>query len=373
MGFWHTGYADLHEPSGVGHYVITPPPPVRYVCEHCAETFPKLDGLRKHRFERHPLRQPALLLRGKPVGTLVQVLMTSLAPSDVLVEDVTSCKLNGSPLPPAHLGQHLASMRREFAVVELSNHGATTRRELDFRVADEAHLAGVEAAFLRLARDRVLDIPSISRFNQDCRAFASAMPYCDGISHYLYGAMAKERSPDSGLAHEKYLQRFLRSSEQLSGFDRPLARSVRSLVAFHFNQFQDAEYLAPEGALRHAAGAFAGLLQGLPWHFDEALTPAPGGSLEHLLTDQDMLQILADASHGLVGLKARANELLAHLRRAPAGDYDHMKRMLLACEALAARDEPELHAEARKLARALAGRTDTSAWASAMLKRLSTP
>jgi hypothetical protein len=152
-----------------------------------------------------------------------------------------------------------------------------------------------------------------------------------------------------------------------------LARIVRSLVAFHFNQFDDAEYLTPEGALRHAAGAFAGLLQGLPWHFDEAFSPAPGGAVEDLLTDQDTLQILADASHGLVGLKARADELLAHLRRAPASGYDHMKRMLLACEALAARDESASHAEARKLARMLAGKPDTSAWANAMLERLSTP
>jgi hypothetical protein len=264
-------------------------------------------------------------------------------------------------------------MRHEYVEVELSNQGATTRCLLDFKVADEAHLAGVEAAFLRLARDRLLNIQAVSRFNDDCRAFASAMPYCDGISHYLYGVMAKERAPDSGLKHEEYIQRFLRSSEELSGFDRPLARSVRSLVAFHFNQFDDAEYLAPEGALRHAAGAFAGLLQGLPWHFDEAFSPVPGSAVEDLLTDQDTLQILSDASHGLVGLKTRADELLAHLRRAPASGYDHMKRMLLACEALAARDEPASHAEARKLARALAGKPDTSAWASAMLERLSTP
>lgn len=188
--------------------------------------------------------------------------MSPLSPADVLVEGATNCLLNGRPLPSARLGQKLAAMRQEFAEVELRNHGATTRCQLDFRVADEAHLAGVEAAFLRLARDRVLNIQAVSRFNDDCRTFASAMPYCDGISHYLYGVMAKERSPDSGLRHEEYIQRFLRSSEELSGFDRPLARSVRSLVAFHFNQFDDAEYLAAESALRHAAGAFAGLGSG---------------------------------------------------------------------------------------------------------------
>jgi hypothetical protein len=373
VGFWHTGYAEFHEPTGLGEYIYTPPPPVRYACEHCSQLFLDLEALRKHRFEQHPVRQPALLLRGKPVGALPQVLMTPLDPSDVLVEDAANCLLNGQPVPTARLGQQLAAMRREYVEVELSNQGATTRCLLDFKVADEAHIAGVETAFLRLARDRLLNIQAISRFNDDCRSFASAMPYCDGISHYLYGVMAKERAPDSGLRHEEYIQRFLRSSEELSGFDRPLARSVRALVAFHFNQFDDAEYMAPEGALRHAAGAFAGLLQGLPWHFDEAFSPAPGSAVEDLLTDQDTLQILSDASHGLVGLKARAEELLAHLRRAPASRYDHMKRMLLACEALAARDEPASQAEARKLARMLVGKPDTSAWAKAMVERLSTP
>jgi hypothetical protein len=59
--------------------------------------------------------------------------------------------------------------------------------------------------------------------------------------------------------------------------------------------------------------------------------------------------------------------------RASAGGYDHMKRMLLACEALAAREDAASQCEARKLARELASQHDTSAWAKAMLERLSTP
>jgi hypothetical protein len=373
MGFWHTGYTEFHESSGLDGVVFTPAPPVRYRCEHCPQSFSTVEALRKHRFESHPVRQPALLLRGRSVGAVAHQLLTPLQADDVAFEDASGARLNGKPIDLTAVAERLVGMRREFVELELFNSGATTRCALDFRVADEAHLAGVEAAFLRLARERALSIGAVSRFNDDCRACASAMPYCDGISHYLYGVMAKERSPDSGLRHEDYVQRFLRASEEMAGFDRALARSVRALVAFHFNQFDDAEYLAPEGALRHAAGAFAGLLQGLPWHFDEAFSPAPGGAVEDLLTDQDTLQILADASHGLVGLKARAEDLMAHLRRAHGTGYDHMKRMLLACEALAARDERTLHVAARGLARELSGKPDTSAWASAMLERLREP
>jgi hypothetical protein len=375
MGFWHTGYAEFHELSGLGYYVYTPPPPIRYACEHCSLSFSELEQLRRHRFEAHPVRQPALLIRGKPVGTFPELIMTPLDSTDVNVEETTSCLLNGQPLSSVSLRRRLAAMRRDFAHVELSNQGATMRFQLDFRVAEEDHLAGVEAAFMRLARDRFLSIEAISRFNEDCRAYPSAMPYCNGISNYLYGVMAKERSSESRLKHEDYIQKFLQSSEELSGFNRFLVRSVRALVAFHFNQFDDAESMAPEGPLRHAAAAFNSLLHGRPWHrrrhFDEVHSPASGYAVEDLLTDQDTLQILADADYGIEDLKMRADELLTQLRRSPVAGYDHMKRVLLACEALAACNEPELNSEARKLARGMASRSDTSAWANAMLERLS--
>ena len=373
MGFWHTGYAEFHEPSGLEGYVYSPPPPVRYVCEHCSASFAELEGLRRHRFEHHPVRQPALWLRGRAAGALPQLLMTPLQPADVVVEDATRCLLNGSPVPLASLGNLLAAMNREFVELQLENAGASTRCVLDFRIADEAHLTGVESAFLRLARGKALTLEAVGRFNSECAQFSSAKLYWDGICHYLYGVMAKERSPDTGLKQGQYVERYMRASDELSGFDRPLARSVRALVAFHFNQFEDAKLLAPEGALRHAAGAFAGLLQGLPWHFDAALSPATGSAVEDLLTDQDTLQILSDANHGLLELKNGGDELLAHLRRAAAGGFDQIKRTLLAGEALAAREDAASHTAARKLARELASQHDTSAWAQAMLERLSTP
>lgn len=373
MGFWHTGYAEFHEPSGLDGYVFAPPPPVRYVCERCSVSFAELELLRKHRFEQHPVRQPALLVDGQPIGSLPRLVMTPLQPDSVLVEDASTCLLNGNPVEVTSLGQRLATMTREFTEVELRNDDIVIRIKLDFRVANETDLAGIEMAFLRLARDKALSIAALSRFIEDCRAFPSAMPYCDGICHYLYGVMAKELAPDSGLKQEQYVERFHRSTDELAGFDRPLARSIRALIAFHFNHFDEAEYLANEGALRHAAGAFSGLLQGLPWHFHQAFSPEPGNAVEDLLTDQETLQILADASHGLVELKLHAKALLAHARRVPTTTYDQMKRMLLAAEALAASEDTAFHAEARRLARELASRGDTSEWAKALLERLPTP
>ena len=76
MGFWHTGYAEFHEPTGLDGFAYQAPPSVRYVCEHCEQYYFELDDLRRHRFEQHPLRQPALLLRGRAVGTLPLMIST---------------------------------------------------------------------------------------------------------------------------------------------------------------------------------------------------------------------------------------------------------------------------------------------------------
>jgi hypothetical protein len=159
----------------------------------------------------HPLRQPALLLRGRPIGEVPVQLMSPLQAADVVLEDTAHCKLNGQVVAPSSLGAQLATMRREYVELELANDGLTMRRVLDFRIAEEADLAGVEAAFERLADERALNIDSVSRFTKECRAFATAMPYCDGICHYLYGVMAKEHSPDSGLPHEQYSERYHRA------------------------------------------------------------------------------------------------------------------------------------------------------------------
>ncbi|MBP9217364.1 MAG: hypothetical protein KBD39_01280 [Sterolibacterium sp.] len=370
MGFWHTGYIEFHESIGLGDSSGFVSQPVRYACKYCSKDFDNLEDLRRHRFEEHPLRQPVLLLRGRPVGTLPLQLMTPLATEDVKVQDAKSCRLNGDALALKMLGRRLAAMRREYVELELLSHnGVISRHILDFRVADEAQLVGVETAFWRMAQNGTLNLEAISRFNKECRSLTDADLYYDGICHYLYGVMAKERASDSGLSFSQYTERYQRASEALAGFDRPLARSIRALVAFHFNHFHDAELLASDGALRQTAGAFATLLDGLPWHLTEAYSPETGGAVEDLLTDQETLQVLNDASRGLLYLKVHATELLAQVKRMSTG-YDRLKRILLAGEALTACDDEISHAEARKLARELVGQADAGAWAETLLKRM---
>ncbi len=370
MGFWHTGYAEFHEPTGLGEMVYAPPPPKRYICEVCAKSYTNLERLRKHRFEKHPLRQPTLLIGGHPQGSASIKILTALDVSSVSLEDVTECFLNGKKIEPASLGWQLSEKKLAFLDLELRNGSARTRLKLDFRIADGFDLAGVEDALSRLAHGRDLSLDSIARFINDCKSFPSAGSYCDGVCHYLYGVMAKERLPDSGLKYEQYAERYLQAVDELSGIDRPLARAIRSLIAFHFNQFNLAEAIACDGILRNVAGAFGGLLEGFPWHFDETLDAQSVGTVENLLTDQDTLEILTDAGLGLLSLKGKSVELLKRTRRYKTGGYDRMKRILLTCEALAATNDERSYAEARKLARELGAMDETTVWNKAIMERL---
>jgi hypothetical protein len=367
MGFWHTGYEEFHEPVGLDDVVFTPSPPKRFYCEQCTKHFGDLDSLRRHRFESHPLRQPTLMVRGQSVGQLPLKVMMPLQSKDVEVEDALVCRFNGLSIDPAELGKRLASLRREFVEVELGNSGAMTRCALDFCVADVSDLKGVEAAFLRMARNRSLSIDAIAGFNQDCKSFMSAGMYAHGVSQYLYGVMAKERAPDSGIPIDLYTEKFLQANDVLSGFDRQLSNSIRALVAFHFNHFGDAQVLAPEGALRHTAAVFKGLLLGDPWHFEQMQITL--GPVENLLTDQDTLYLLKVASLGQTQLKEHAQEIVSRYNRFPGG-YDHLKRSLLATEALMLCGDQESMLQARQIARRWSSTADASAWAQAMLEKL---
>ncbi len=65
-----------------------------------------------------------------------------------------------------------------------------------------------------------MTVSTIDGFIEDCRPFSTADLYYDGICHYLYGVLAKERSPDSSLPYEEYRDRFNRAADALRDYDK---------------------------------------------------------------------------------------------------------------------------------------------------------
>jgi hypothetical protein len=265
----------------------------------------------------------------------------------------------------------LADSTNSFHKIRLSNGEAHTDVALDFQVAKLKDLEAVESALLRLAMGEKLSLEAIGNFIRECRELTTGMMYCDGISHYLYGVMAKEQLPGTGLEEESYLTRYAQAVDQLTDINRPIARSLRALVSFHFNHFSDAESLAPQGNLQRVARAFAGLLEGMPWQYEEPSIAHTQDAITDLLTDQLTLEIIRDASQGLPSLKLKAKQLQASLAKITPG-FDRSKKLLLTVESLSYQQDADLIAAAKKLARELSPHSFASTWFEVTSNRLKT-
>lgn len=283
MGFWHTGYIEFHEPVGLeGFY--TPSPPV-YRCQHCNETFSTSEDLRTHRFEIHPVERPCLFLAGIEVGTAPMRITRPIAVSDIEVDRCDKAWVNGIPLSSTELPEKLVGETNDTVTVKLANEGVIAEFVLRYEIASPRDLEGVEHCFLDVAQRGRLDMRAVEDFITAARGFPTAIGYCDGVCEYFYGVLAKERSPESTLPYEVYHQKFNRAEDILKDFDRPLARSISALIAFHFNHFPESITLAGDTRVGVAAGRFRCWIAGDKTGGSHLLTRTFDSGLEKLLTD----------------------------------------------------------------------------------------
>lgn len=365
MGFWHTGYMEFHEPAGTDWSYV--PTPIRFPCQLCKESFLSMDDLRRHRFENHRFSRPLMFVRGIELGATPLQVTRPLVTEDVQTDRVTKVTVNGDVTPLAELPRVLSNTSNDRVTVVLANEGASATFELLVRIAKEEHLAGVESAFLKMAKSRSLTIRSIEGFIGDSKSFDTAGLYCDGLCHYLYGVLAKERASDSALGFDEYPTRFTRAADELQAYERSLAQIVRALVAFNFNHFEDSHNLAPPGRLQYAAVLFSGLLEGFPWQHEFERRDSESNALVDLLTDQETLRILRWTELGAVELVKCIDGLQGQLKRDIPG-FDKFKVQMLLAEALAFKGDS---VSARRVARELMSNQRTQAWAEALVARLS--
>lgn len=277
MGFWQTGYWEFHEPTGIHPPVVVEPP--RFFCDDCGKSFPSRDELADHRFEDHPLLTPVLVVQGREIGkNRVQVSRT-LRPSDVRTGNCDSARLNDHDIPVPDLPTRLAALSRDSNVcrIVLENDGVEKTFELEFRIASMDDLENVETRFRDIARGGRLDMKTIDDFIEPKSQFGTAIGYCDGICAYLYGILAKEGRSGSRLNYGGYVQKFNRAAETLKAYDRPLARTIGSLIEFHFNHFGESGNLAPRTRVGMAARRYCNWI-----HSDRT---APHREAEHLPAD----------------------------------------------------------------------------------------
>lgn len=338
MGFWHTGYMEFHEYSGLGDYRYESSPP-QYACAQCGQTYSTVDGLRKHRFESHPLHRPTLLLRGRELGSHPIRIASTLREEDVYAERCDRAVLNGAEISLSTLPAKLAQVSSDVCQLSLSSGEVTSEFTLDFRIATEDDLRGIEGEFQRTALGRRLDVLAIEAFIDATSRFESAIGYCDGICAYLYGVLAKEKAPDSSLPYEAYVGKYIKAAEELAAYDRPLARTIGSLIEFHFNHFSSAARLAGDARVGQAASRYQAWLDVRTT--DERRSSAsstPSGELEEMVTDWETEQIARWAVRPLAELSPYSEDMETFLAREIA-EYDRVKVQVLLAEIYASAND----------------------------------
>ena len=325
MGFWHTGYMEFHESSGFE--AVFEPKPTIYNCSHCHYTTFSLEDLRRHRFETHPYNRPILYIKDKELGSTPFRVTYRLSPEDVKTERCSSVLINGENLSILELGNRLSQINNDTITLELKSERVSATFKVRFEIAEEADLKAVDKNLIDVARGRRLDMRSIEQFIYSCKPYQTAMGYCDGICEYFYGVLAKERSDESTLPYEAYLEKFNRAIDELKDFDRPIARTIGALIEFHFNHFSEAKNLADPFRVGIAAEYFYNCLTSKQ-NYSESPNITKDDDLEKLLTDIDTERFIQWAVLSPAELITHKCEIVSLLNK-QISDFDKAKAHIL--------------------------------------------
>lgn len=360
MGFWHTGYIEHHEPSGLG--ADWQPLPVTYQCDICDAVFNTAEMLHRHRFEAHPATQPSLFIRSVRIGNSPIRIVRPLRADEVEIAACDSGTLNGLPVDPLDVPKRLAAVNNDRIQLVLTNDRVSAAFDIDVRIANEADLDVVDASFFALAERHNLDRRAIDGFLRNCSHCVTAASYRGGIAEYLYGVLAMERRGDTHIPYEKYPDRFNESAVRLADYSRPLARLIRSLIAFHFNHFREAASVSPSAAIRSASVWFEDVLTQRRIERNPPVGRASDDSAD-LLADEETRFTLRLAGASVIRLKGSQPEIEQRLH-AGCSSFAKLRLNLLLLEACRARRDQRGTARA---ARSLLNFTESERLAESVL------
>lgn len=370
VGFWHTGYMEFHEPTGIESVGLpAPPKPPEFPCTECGLIFSSERALRAHRFDGHATKRPALLFRGRECGRTRLMVTSPSVSADWVTSDVESIAVNGRETSPSEAAGFLASVKVGVQTVAVSNGPLERTFEFDFCLAEEDDLCLVDQALEKLISSRELSRNAIDTFIMRAGRGATARRYREGLATYLYGVLAREEVEDPGRVDASgaplYEQRYNSAVSFLSAFDRPAAEAICGLVAFHYNQFALAVRKTNSHRVSDVAARFRFILTGGSF-VTTSLADRSHGSFDQALSDsvtEDLLDVGATALDGTQSpVIIRLLPSLGELR-----PQDQFKVRLIAAEALLAVGDID---GASRHGEALRHSNETRAWYAGFRARL---
>jgi len=334
MGFWQTGYMEFHEPTGEGSFPPAGPLPPAYPCPTCGLEFSTERDFRVHAFEGHATPRPVLVLRGRECGRSRLTVTTKTSMADWVIQNARSVAVNGRLATVDQAAAFLASQRSGVTEVTLTNGDVNRAFEFEFTLADEADLAGVDAALGRLIEGGELSPRAIDDFIMRSKRYPTASRYMSGLANYLYGVLAREGAAESGILDKPhdvgYEAKYDQAVGILGSFDRAPAEAICGIVAFHYNQFDRAMTKTKSQRVAEVSLRFQAMLKGEHWPSGD-LWRAPHASLDFALSDSAIEQVLKWSAVALDGTAAVAvAALVANLES--QRPYDALKLHMVAAE-----------------------------------------
>ncbi len=323
MGFWHTGYMDHHEERGLPAAAFVEPSPILFPCDLCERKFPTEAEFREHRFQDHPLPQPALLYRGVPLGHGLHVFKVPLKLSDLEMINVSRAKVGDTCMRTAEAIARLVSMRQ--GALQLTLKGATSDRVIEFQfdVPDANDLTGVVTELQAVIGRRRLDHEMIGEFIAATSRFPSARRLSAAIVDYFFGVIAKEGKSEAGDGID-YREKWNCALDRLSDMRHPIAIEIRSIINLHFNQFTESAR-APAGRKVSAVARRFGEILGL--QFDHASSAWDG--FGEMFLDRDTSQICAWAAKETFSRSVEIEDMERFIRsQSPALDKVKVRVLL---------------------------------------------
>ena len=368
MGFWQTGYLEFHEPVGLENFV---PTPLVYTCKYCEETFTCPDELQTHRFENHKLRRPTIFIWNKEVGTSPLKITRPIVKGDIHISNCDHAWLNGMSISPSDIEDELVAKETDTVTVKLSCKGISSEFSLEFEIANEKDMEGVARCFFNMAKEGHLGIDSVEDFIDAAQAFPTASTYLDGICHYLYGVLAKERSPDSSLQYEDYREKFNLAENSLKDFNHYLGQVVVAIIRFHFNRFGESIDSAAKSRVGPriciASKRFERWMSGDIAGANELLSRTLDTGIEELLTDIQTEELVRLCMSDVKTIASRMFDSPSLISGEYISELDRTKLWVMKAEIYADLRETE---KAKNYARKLRNNPTFGLWAESLLERL---
>lgn len=267
----HMPFLDHIDPGQGGSAMVIPELPAwtsfnlpeRYSCKQCGAVFGAYEEWFAHRFDKHPLRRPILVLGDHEVLTPRYTAQASVSSEAIRTVNTVACRINGRIVSPNELSEVLlAKPRGFFSITLFGEEGVRSEYEISVEIPKLEDLALVERDFALLANHGRLTVHTINAFVEQAASATTAKRLTDGLANFMLGILAKDQRGDTTLTQEQGRAKLNEAHQTLSEIKRPLAQAIAGVVEFGANAFQRQQWLRPVPQLQQAIGWYRSASEG---------------------------------------------------------------------------------------------------------------